>query len=56
MKGIEIPNQYEIQIKAKDGRILEVEIGTVTLGSKENVVILGMIHDLTKRKQAEKLC
>lgn len=54
MKGINIPNQYESQIKTKDGRILDVEIGTVTLGSKDNVIVLGMIHDLTKRKQAER--
>jgi PAS domain S-box-containing protein len=54
VKGAEIPNQYETQIKTKDGRILDVEISTVSLGSKENVVVLGMIHDLTKRKQAER--
>jgi len=54
VNGIQIPNQYETQIKTKDGRILDVEISTVSLGSKENVVVLGMIHDLTKRKQAER--
>jgi len=54
INGIQIPNQYETQIKIKDGRILDVEISTVTLGSKNEVVVLGMIHDVTRRKLAER--
>jgi PAS domain S-box-containing protein len=53
VKGIEVPGQYETQIKTKDNRVLDVEISTVRMGSKNNVIVLGMIHDLTKRKQAE---
>lgn len=52
-KDKDTPHQYEIQLKTKKQGILNVELSIVSLGSREDVVILGMIHDLTRRKQAE---
>lgn len=51
--GAKIPSQYETQIKTKSGKVLDVEFSTVSLGTPGDVKILGMIHDLTRRKQAE---
>ncbi|MDP8227835.1 MAG: PAS domain S-box protein, partial [Candidatus Electryoneaceae bacterium] len=55
MEDIEIPNQYELQIIRKNGELVDVEVTTVSLGKKGNPLILGIMRDITERKQAEEL-
>jgi PAS domain S-box-containing protein len=58
-KGEEVPNQYEIQLKSKDGRYKYVELTTVSMepesNEKENeVLVMGIMRDTTQRREAER--
>jgi PAS domain S-box-containing protein len=56
-RGEEIPNRYEIPIRSKEGLIKHVELSTVSLSSQndgEDIRVLGIMRDVTQRKQAEK--
>jgi len=54
-KGENIPNVYESNIKTKSGRIIDVEISTTIIKRKKQPFVLGIIRDITKHKQAQKL-
>ncbi len=53
LEGKPISNQYEIQIKTPKGITREVEVSTVSLGSQGNVIVLGIMRDITERKQTQ---
>lgn len=52
--GIAIPQTYETEIRSRDGIIRDVEIGTVKIGEKDDLKILGFMHDIAERNQAIK--
>ncbi|MCF7810482.1 PAS domain S-box protein [bacterium] len=49
----EVPNRYEVKIRNKSGKILDVDVSTVTIGDSSDVHVLGIMRDITERKQAE---
>jgi PAS domain S-box-containing protein len=50
-----LPSSYEMQILSKSGEIKEVELSTVVLKAGENPNILGVMRDITYRKQHQSL-
>ena len=55
LQGKEIPGIYELQIKRKTGEICDIEISTTPLSTKDKIVILGIMRDITERKHNETL-
>jgi PAS domain S-box-containing protein len=55
LEGREVPRTYEIRLKSKSGKLIDVEISTTPLGYGENIQILGVVRDITERKNNEKL-
>lgn len=55
LEGKSIPNQYELQIITPQGITREVEVTTASLGSKGDVVVLGIMRDITDRKLTQML-
>ncbi len=54
--GEELPNTYEMQIITRSGEIKDVEISTNILSNMgEEDLILGIMRDITERKNNEKL-
>lgn len=53
LEGKEIPNQYELQLLRKDGRRVYVEVSTVSVGKPGEVVVMGIMRDITRRKEYE---
>lgn len=52
-EGKSISNQYELQIISKQGIIREVEVSTVSLGQHGDVIVLGIMRDISDRKQTQ---
>ncbi|MEJ5287062.1 MAG: PAS domain S-box protein [Bacteroidota bacterium] len=53
LEGKEIPNQYELQLVHKSGKKVYVEVSTVSVGKPGEVVVMGIMRDITQRKQYE---
>ncbi|MDP2423172.1 MAG: PAS domain S-box protein [Bacteroidales bacterium] len=53
--GEAVPPQYETQIKTHSGSIKDVEVSTVPHTSKDKLMVLGIMRDVTDRKHAEEL-
>ncbi len=58
-KGEDVSNQYEIQLKSKDGSYKYVELTTVFMESDTNkeeneVSVMGIMRDTTQRREAER--
>ncbi len=51
--GDHLSAKYEMQIKSKDGTLKDVELGTVSLGDKNDLRVIGVIRDITLQKLAE---
>lgn len=51
----EIPGIYELRIKRQSGELRDIEISTTPLGGMEKVLILGIMRDITERKNNETL-
>ncbi len=51
--GEEVPPQYTLKIKSKSGSVRDVELSTVAIPVENRQIILGIMHDLTERIQAE---
>ncbi|MBW6478715.1 MAG: PAS domain S-box protein [Bacteroidales bacterium] len=51
----EIPGIYELRIKSRAGELHDIEISTTPLGGMEKVLILGIMRDITERKNNETL-
>ncbi len=52
-EGKEVPSRYEFRILAKDGLTKIVEPATVNIGEKGEAKVMGILRDVTERKQAE---
>jgi len=52
-EGKEVPSRYEFRILAKDGQTKIVEPATVSIGEKGEAKVIGILRDVTERKQAE---
>ncbi len=52
-KGKDVPSRYEFRILAKDGSTKIVEPATVNIGEKGEAKVMGILRDVTERKQAE---
>jgi PAS domain S-box-containing protein/putative nucleotidyltransferase with HDIG domain len=52
-KGKEVPNSHEFRIISKDGEERAVEANTINLGKDGHVREIGILRDITERKQAE---
>lgn len=50
---VEIPNQYQIPIISKTGKTTQIEVSTVPFQDENSVVVLGIMRDVTDRKEAE---
>ncbi len=55
LKGEELPTSYEMELLTKEGKVKDVELSTVTLDKKNQTKILGVMRDITYRKQHQKL-
>lgn len=53
LEGKEIPNQYELQLLHKSGKKVFVEVSTVSVGRPGEVVVMGIMRDITQRKEYE---
>lgn len=53
LEGKEIPNQYELQLLHKSGRRVFVEVSTVSVGKPGEVLVMGIMRDITQRKLYE---
>lgn len=54
-KGIAIENTFELDAKRKDGTIFPVEISISAVRMKDEWHAMGIIRDITERKEAEKV-
>ncbi|RLF44460.1 MAG: hypothetical protein DRN29_08405, partial [Thermoplasmata archaeon] len=52
-RGEKIPSRYEFRIIAKDGKVKIVEATTVNIGEKGETKVMGILRDITERKEAE---
>jgi PAS domain S-box-containing protein len=51
----EVPRTYETSIITKTGKTIEVEISTTPLGAGDDIQVLGILREITERKNNEKL-
>lgn len=54
MQGLDVPNIYEIELVAKDGRYIPVEINAAKAEYDGKPASIVVIRDIRKRKEAEK--
>ncbi len=54
-KNIDVPGIYELQIITKSGQLRDIEFSTTPLSGGEKIVILGIMRDITERKNNETL-
>lgn len=52
-EGKEVPSRYEFRILAKDGQTKIVEPATVSIGERGEAKVIGILRDVTERKQTE---
>lgn len=52
-RGETLPVTYEMEILTKNGMVKEVELSTASIGTKENLQIIGIMRDITDRKKSE---
>jgi PAS domain S-box-containing protein len=56
IQGIDIPSTYEMRMVTRSGKVVDIEISTNQLsGLGEEILILGIIRDITERKNNEVL-
>ncbi len=53
-RGEVLPSNYEFQVKRKDGKVVDVEISTASLQSDNDVLVLGIMRDISDRIEARK--
>ncbi len=54
LEGTDLPDQYDVKVIRKNGDLIDIEVTTVSLGIKGDPAVLGIMRDVTERKQAEK--
>ncbi len=55
LENKDIPGIYELQIRNQTGELRNIEISTTPLGTMDKVIILGIMRDITERKNNEAL-
>ncbi len=50
--GAEIPSRYRLEVVRKDGDLVEVEVSTVSLGRPGEILVLGIMRDITEQVRA----
>ena len=53
-RGETLPSNYEFQVKRKDGKVVDVEISTASLQTDGDVLVLGIMRDISDRIDARK--
>lgn len=53
MRGEKIPGEYQIKIVDRSGKLIDLEVSTVSISEAPNSLVLGIMRDVTARKQAE---
>ncbi|MCX7880858.1 MAG: PAS domain-containing sensor histidine kinase, partial [Ignavibacteria bacterium] len=53
LEGKNIPSQYELELLHKSGSRVYVEVSTVSVGMPGEVVVMGIMRDITDRKKFE---
>jgi PAS domain S-box-containing protein len=53
-RGETLPSNYEFQVKRKDGQVVDVEISTASLQTEGDVLVLGIMRDISDRIEARK--
>ena len=53
-RGETTPSRYEFQILTKNGEIKDVEVSTVQIGKEGDVIIMGIMKDITNRRNMER--
>ena len=51
--GEDLPSRYDIGIITKTGSHKHIEVSTVSLGNNIDILVMGVMRDITQRKQAE---
>ncbi len=51
---VEIPNRYEFRVTTKEGRTKTVEAATVEISTTGELTVMGILRDITERKNVEK--
>lgn len=51
--GEKLPGQYDMQIISKQGERVHIEVSTVALNDRDDVVVLGIMRDITEQRKAE---
>jgi PAS domain S-box-containing protein len=51
--GEVLPAQYETQIQSRTGEVHDVEVSTVSIGTADKVLVMGIIRNITERKRAQ---
>ncbi|MGC9308758.1 MAG: PAS domain S-box protein, partial [Thermoplasmatota archaeon] len=54
LQGMEVPSVYESALVAKDGHYIPMEVSAAAIEYKGKPAIMGIVRDLTERKEAEK--
>lgn len=52
--NLPIDNQYEIRVRRKDSRVIDVEVTTVPLKLGDELLVQGIMRDITERKMYER--
>ncbi len=52
--GTAIDPRYRIPVRRKTGDVVEVEVVTVSIGKPGEILVLGIMRDITRRLQAER--
>lgn len=53
LAGLDVPSRYEVQLRKKDGTVIDVEVSSSVVTYRGRQAILVLIRDVTERKQSE---
>lgn len=53
-KGAAVDPRYRIHVLRKTGEVVEVEVVTVPIGKPDDILVLGIMRDITGRRRAER--
>lgn len=53
LKGEDVPNKYEIEVIAKDGRKVQIEINASRIEYEGKPAVMAIVRDITERKKLE---
>jgi PAS domain S-box-containing protein len=53
LENLNVSNPYSMPLKRKDGSIFHAEISTVAVNSEDRLNVLGIVRDITERKNLE---